>query len=58
MKQLKEKLYNKAIEKHEIIFPCREHKDFENCYTHENGKLHFWYNTEDGNTHMLMEKIG
>ena len=37
------------------ISPCGPLQDFENCFTTYNGRLHFWFNTTDGDTRIVRE---
>jgi len=53
MTEIEEKLLLKANEMHARIFPCPPRNDFKHCFTRENNKLFFWYNTEDKSTHVL-----
>ena len=56
MKQLKQKLLQRAIKEHSKIQLCSD-KSFDECFTQEKGKLYFWFNNEDGNTHVISEDI-
>jgi hypothetical protein len=47
----------KAVKRHIKIFPCSNRKNFQECFTLYDDKLLFWYNTIDGNTHLLMQSI-
>ena len=53
MEDIKQKLYNMAIEKHTEIFPCGGKENFDDCYTKQGTKLFFWFNTADENTHSV-----
>jgi hypothetical protein len=57
MTELESKLLKKAIDMHSKIYPCSYHKEFKYCFTKENNKLYFWYNTEDNSTHVIAEDI-
>lgn len=57
MKRIKTRLFKKAKKKHKKIFPCAKSGGFQDCYTLHNNILYFWYNTEDDNTHVELEKL-
>ncbi len=57
MKQIKTRLFKKALKRHKKIFPCAKSRSFQECYTYYNKTLYFWYNTEDMNTHVEVEKL-
>ncbi len=54
MTTLEAKLMDQATAIHDRIFPCSSRNGFEHCFTQEQGKLCFWYNTEDESTHLLI----
>ena len=54
MNELKKEMVEKA--KHlyrNRISPCSTRRTFNDCFTVEDGKLYFWFNTEDNSTHIL-----
>jgi len=53
MTELEEQLIKKACERHKKIFPCRHRSGFEHCFTRDNEKVYFWFNTEDQSTHVI-----
>jgi hypothetical protein len=57
MNDLEKKLMNKASKMHDKIFPCASDKDFKHCFSRENNRLYFWYNTEDKSTHVIAADI-
>ena len=58
MDEEKQKLIKKAKKKYERMDPLGNHKTFEKCFTTVRGKLHFWFNTKDGTTKMLIQENG
>jgi len=54
MNSLEQKLYNEAVKIHKDILPCGRKKTFSECYTEEQGVTIFWYDTEDGSTHLVL----
>jgi hypothetical protein len=48
-------LIDRAREKYGRIQPCSSRQDLADSFTEEEGQLHFWFNTEDGNTRVLIE---
>lgn len=57
MGELEERLIKKALQKHKKIFPCSRKGTFDACFTKENGRLLFWYNTKDKSTHVISAKV-
>lgn len=49
-------LHYRATRKHGSISPCAG-KTWAECYTRTNGRLTLWYNTPDGSTHIIQERI-
>ncbi|HMD69188.1 MAG TPA: hypothetical protein VKF42_09955 [Chitinivibrionales bacterium] len=54
MTTLEAKLMDQATAIHDRIFPCSSRNGFEHCFTRDEGKVCFWYNTEDQSTHLLV----
>jgi hypothetical protein len=52
---VKLKLIEKAISEHGKIYPCSSSVMLNDCFTEEDKKLLFWFNTEDNSTHLLEE---
>ena len=57
MSEEKMRLIERAIESHERIFPCGNATMLEECFTVNENKLLFWFNTEDDSTHLLEEVL-
>ena len=53
MNELKKDILLRAIERYENIYPCSNRDDFSESFTEEDGRLFFWFNTEDQSTHLL-----
>jgi hypothetical protein len=58
MNKLKETLIERARDRYEEISPCPSKGSFEECFTLENNRLCFWFNTKDQSTHVLAERVG
>ena len=46
-------LIQKAFSKFGVIYPCGKAKSFTESFTKHSGILVFWFNTEDGSTHVM-----
>ncbi len=57
MSEEKMRLIQKAIDEHERIFPCGSAALLDDCFTVNEDKLLFWFNTEDDSTHLLEEVL-
>lgn len=57
MDEVKQKLIERAIEKHKKIFPCGNIDSILDCFTVHDETLVFWFNTEDNNTRVLVEAL-
>lgn len=59
MNRIKQNLVKKAKETYTNIYPCGTKETISQCFTAaDNGKkLVFWFNTEDNNTHVMVEKM-
>lgn len=55
MSRRKRALIADARKRHGQIQPCATRERLENCFTEEEGRLFFWFNTQDGNTKVLVE---
>lgn len=44
-----------ARKQHGEIQPCSTRRSLEDCFTEEEGRLHFWFNIQGGNTRVLVE---
>jgi hypothetical protein len=40
------------------ITPCTSKSSLHDCFTVENGRVIFWYNTPDGSTHTIIKRHG
>ena len=54
MTDVERSLIRKATEIHATIYPCPPQKDFAHCFTRDNGKVYFWFNTHDKSTHVVI----
>ncbi len=54
---LKRKLISKAFKQFRKVYPCASVSNFSECFSVFNNKIYFWFNTEDGNTHVLDSNI-
>jgi hypothetical protein len=57
MKELKLQLIERALEEHQVIFPCTSRGELEECFTETDNKLLFWFNTQDHSTHLIMHDL-
>jgi hypothetical protein len=57
MEELKRALIEKAEKKFKKIKPCLTHADFSNSFTVDEGRIIFWFNTEEDTTRILTSKI-
>ena len=59
MVDIKAKLMKKAVEKYGRILPTQDYKTLEECFTYEAiwRTWFFWFNTPDGNTHLVKERL-
>ncbi len=57
MSEEKMRLIQRAIEEHERIYPCGNAALLEECFTTNEDRLLFWFNTEDDSTHLLVEVL-
>jgi len=48
------KLIRRALKEHSRIFPPAHKRSLKECFTRHNGKIVFWFNTEDRTTHALI----
>lgn len=53
MTDVEKNLLRRAHEMHSTIFPCPPGKDFKYCFTRDQEKIYFWFNTEDRSTHVI-----
>lgn len=57
MENIKQKLIERAIERHSKIFPCGNRNTLSECFTIHGETLVFWYNTEDNSTCVVYETL-
>jgi len=53
MNDLKQNMIRKAVRRYKNIAPCSPRRSLDDCFTVEENKLYFWFNTEDHSTHVL-----
>jgi hypothetical protein len=57
MNQLKQEMIRTARKRYQAIYPCASKKSLSECFTLEEDRIVFWFNTEDSTTHVLTEQI-
>lgn len=58
MDPIKIRLIEKAKKEHRDIFPTAPLKEFDNdSFTTYGNRIHFWFNTKDNSTKMVVEHI-
>lgn len=58
MEQFKKLLIEKAIREHNEIIPVAQRSNFDECFTVDDGKLLFWFNTrKDESTKMVLTEL-
>ena len=50
-------LIKDARKKHGKIYPCGSKKSFGDCFTVQDNKLYFWFDTPDRSTHVLEKEV-
>jgi hypothetical protein len=50
---LKRGLMFEAVQRFGRILPCGSRKTLDDCFTLMNEQLIFWFNTDDGSTHVI-----
>ncbi len=56
MSKREKKLIKRAIKDYKTIYPCGHFDEFSKCFTEIKDELVFWFNTEDGSTHIIKQK--
>ncbi len=57
--QRKRQMIDLALRQHKEIFPCANRQKLDECFTDDENRLFFWFNTRDESTHVLsMAKRG
>ncbi|MGM0443728.1 MAG: hypothetical protein ACQEQV_06025 [Fibrobacterota bacterium] len=57
MNETMTELIDMARKKYNSIKPCGGYNNLDECFTQEEGKLFFWFNTQDKSTHALCKEI-
>ena len=59
MNKKKQDLIKQAKKAYKQIYPCGARSSLSDCFTAiDNGKkIVFWFNTEDNNTHVLVDEV-
>jgi len=57
MNALKQNMIQRALERYKHIVPCTTLPSLEESFTEENGKLVFWFNTDDHSTHVVSVQL-
>jgi hypothetical protein len=52
MNRKQKELVARAQARFGVIRPCATCHDLTECFSQEDGRLLFWYNTQDGSTHI------
>jgi hypothetical protein len=55
MENAKLALLEKARDLYGTVNPCSRKTAFEECFSELNDHLAFWFNTQDGSTHVVVE---
>jgi len=55
MNEIEQTLINRAQKQFKQIYPCSTKNGLKECFTVEDNRLIFWFNTEDDSTHMIMQ---
>ena len=55
---LMKRLIQKALDKHTNIYPCSNKHSLHDCFTREDNRLFFWFNTTDHTTRVLYAETG
>jgi hypothetical protein len=55
MSDQQSKLIERAKTKYGAIYPCHGKSQWNECFTWENGRVIFWFNSRDHSTHIEME---
>ena len=57
MNEVKKSMIRKARKKYEQIYPCATKKGFGDCFTVDEDRIMFWFNTADESTHVLTQEL-
>ena len=58
MNDLQAALIQQARQQYGSIVPCSSRDSLYECFTVEFGKIMFWFNTVDNDTHLLVADLG
>lgn len=54
MSRNQRRLVREAMSRYRRIFPCGTRARFDDCFTNNGDSLMFWFDTEDGSTHLVV----
>ena len=59
MNKTKLRLIKQAKQTYKQIYPCGARSNLSDCFTaiDDGRKIVFWFNTEDDNTHVLVDEV-
>lgn len=57
MEEIKREMKQEAEKKHGKIYPAGKLRNFEDCFTVEEGKVLFWFNVEDQTTKTMAREL-
>jgi hypothetical protein len=53
MNEIKKTMIQQAMQRYNRIYPCGTKRSLYECFTEAEGKLIFWFNTDDQTTHLI-----
>ncbi|MDD5674818.1 MAG: hypothetical protein PHC61_11680 [Chitinivibrionales bacterium] len=56
-KEIRQRMIQRALALHKKIYPCANRRKLQDCFTSEEDRIFFWFNTEDQTTHVLYEDL-
>jgi len=57
MNEMKLELIRSAQKQYSAIYPCSSKKNLGECFTLEEDRIVFWFNTADATTHVLTQEL-
>lgn len=57
MSELQKQMISQARRQYHQIFPCATKGSLRECFTVEENRILFWFNTADETTHVLAEEL-
>ena len=57
MNDQKQKLIRQARNQYKQIYPCSAKKSLGDCFTVEEDRILFWFNTSDETTHVITQEL-